>query len=62
MVEAILCNPDMGLDESHYLGFAKLGAIRRGSGYEERGRFFAFEAQAEPVDDMTAGTEIEVAS
>ena len=55
MVEAILYKPN-------YLVLAKRGAVRRGSVYEERMRLSAFEAQAEPLDDMTEGTEIEVAS
>ena len=62
MVEAILYNPDMESTEPNYLVFAKLEAVRRGSVYEERVRLFAFEAQAEPLDHMREGTEIEVAS
>jgi len=61
-VETILYDPDMGFTEPSYLAFAKPEAVRRGSVYEERVRLFALEAQAEPLDDMTEGIEIEVAS
>jgi len=62
IVEALLRNPDMESTESNHLVFVKLEAVQRGSVYEERVHLFAFEAQAEPLDDMTEGTEIEVAS
>lgn len=60
MVEAMLYNPGMEFTESNYRAFAKIEAVIRGSVYAERVRLFAFEAQAEPLDDMRE--EIEVAS
>lgn len=62
MVEAILHSPDMESAEPNYLVFAKLEAVQRGLVYEERVRLFTFEAQAEPLDDMTERTEMEVTS